>query len=397
MASYAVYKALRVFGTIEYISEVRNGFKFTMAHTRSVKRLKPSYKLDVNGIKLPVKHLQEILIKQQRPRNIKNSTTLNDDCLFEVFKHLDLVDMPAVKLTCKRFNNLANEVIRKKLKHQMSPAFNTEQHMRSEMWHLENQLKAYGDMMTEVAVDNHDHASRVIIGMVQEYCPNVEVLACYVSSNEYGWHAFRGFFCVNYTITTMKICGRDSHVTMPQVTLPYLTGLSVSNVRLFNEPPSDMFFQINNRIQSLTIDESAVETNVAISPLRHLRELRVLSMGTHSIRFIKRFVKMLNMLGAPLETLDLFRLRHDQREIDIYNIIHNCDDLREFRLRELTKTRLSLDNIKKTLQAMDQLDRISVDEYLTGRPRLLFEVAAEDDVTRLFAVYVFDGYDNFRR
>lgn len=178
-----------------------------MVNSESVEKLKPSYKLDINGVKITLKHkcdekrethiqypdvMAESYMKapENQADNIVN--TLNDDCFLEIFSHLDFMSACSVARTCQRLTDLFEESTKKKMQNRKYVSVFENQYefrLPSTIAQIEDYLHIFGSHLRSVTVRTEQYDNVILPEMIAKYCTNLEEII--IVFNEYPIYSTR--------------------------------------------------------------------------------------------------------------------------------------------------------------------------------------------------------------
>lgn len=239
-----------------------------------------TYPMQVNGINLTIIH------EYNRNRNIQHSHhTLNDDCLYETFKYLDYADLRTLKSTCRLFNDLANELIRKK--HRAIISTEMSAMSKVQLWRIEDFLCHAGDVITKAVISNETYRKAIITALILEHCNNITELNCHIADNKPLDDYFR-FFHGNAKIQKLSIWGSRfncnksivcPNLILPHIHLPELKVLFIEYTQL-KKHMIQPFLECNPQIEEIWLFNvdigntvEAVEMAFAIWELRNLKSM----------------------------------------------------------------------------------------------------------------------------
>lgn len=196
VSEVAIYKAFKPFGPIcEIAGGGSSKFEVTLQRCASVDALKQLKQIEIEGITLNVSwgidfnencsrrtvpHAKELETPpdQHAPQNIMNA--LNDDCFRAILEHkiISIADLLAVGSTCKRLKNIVDDVTR----HQLvkTPSLLEKFIENSNLWQIDDFLRIFGEMSVSFNMSSKSRNMYVIMHLIDEYCPNINKLACSV-------------------------------------------------------------------------------------------------------------------------------------------------------------------------------------------------------------------------
>lgn len=246
-----------------------------MIQTAEIGKLPPTHSIEINGITITVTHIRDESTKQTiQPKTI---TTLNNDCLHEIFKYLPSKDLQSLSMSCKRLNDVTYDVMRGRRLKNIGKSKKVHISGYRQLWRFEEYLLNHGHLISEAHVHDRNHGARIESGMVADYCVNITELHCSVSETTHCWegHEFYRFFDSNSKIEKLTIQSeKNVSITLPPVALPQLKHLSLLRVRILDAPSTQLFFQLNAQIEYLSIHDCGEITIENIEPIRYLKNLK---------------------------------------------------------------------------------------------------------------------------
>lgn len=306
-----MFKSFKPYGEIYEIRDIGNGGGYI--HFRSLEDTpnNPSYELrEQHNRPIPYEmgpnkpatsasFAKSLLIAPDQSDCNHILNVLNDDCLYEVFKPLHLLDLCAVANVCVRFRHIAQSVFQLKY---ANFHFNLNRLRYSyDSYVTLNQmdlcLRLFGEQITRMDVDCVLHED-VILGMISEYCPNLKVLEFDGSTISLGTvQALRPLiatldafhlnclderttqlFASNCAFQRLFLRNSSGIAPLPVMRFAQMIEITLSDLHL-KEPEISKFLELNRQIRKLEIIGGQVNDFkiISCSPrhLQHLEELKL--------------------------------------------------------------------------------------------------------------------------
>lgn len=273
---FDVYTELRTYGPIDVPnnSHLTDEFKFTIIRTPLVKRLIPSYKLNVNGTLLTVLHERDEITHRRDTERIspiaeslltppaQDSThhilnILPDDCFREIFKYLDGYDLCTAARCCTQFRAYSHPRLGKKMKKESYSREYREKNI--ELWRFDDILYNFGHTIPEYTMGKATYAEQIIIGMIANYCIGLKQLTIRLDEDMCRLIDYNRFFGIRFKrrlkMRTLKLVGgQNCEFRLPPIPMPGLERLVITNISLPNDRQTKIFFWLNPQLKSLVVD-----------------------------------------------------------------------------------------------------------------------------------------------
>lgn len=288
-SSYDIYKSISALGEVDNISNspIRTqAFAFSIINAE---KINPMHTMNVNGTNMTITHQSCHTYKIQIAHH-----TLNNDCLYEIFKNLDYKDLCTLKTTCRLFNDMANDIIWKKCPANISTDLNTMQNVH--LSQIEKFLCTAGNGLQKAAISNETHRKQIISAMVVRYCKNITELNCHVACDKPLDEYYR-FFHAESKIEKLSVWGSRFRpiiyqmVTLPRVHMRHLKVLFVEHCRL-EQRTFLPFIALNPQIEEIWLFNIQLNGYKVCSIARAICQLKNLKCLTYNRKHGEdRFIK----------------------------------------------------------------------------------------------------------
>lgn len=207
------------------------------------------------------------LLEQDFNSHILN--VLNNDCLQEIFKHLNAFDLKSVAETCIRFNQLAKETFRLKYRHLKLRSLSNEAEK------IQTLFFSFGSLIQSLEiVDNKLNYS--MVRLILRDCPHLKALSLEDVAITCKWIGLQTLFARIEALTLKNVVQRRCVKNMFAKCLK-LRRLTMKNCRQFNREMNQNF----PNLQEVEILNSIDDNHHLYGLIRFNPTLVKLSIGRH--------------------------------------------------------------------------------------------------------------------
>lgn len=227
--------------------------------------------------------------------------TVNDDCLREVLQYLNIMDFNKMAHTCRRINDIAKGVFRRKYRNAqfewLAPGCRL-----PTLGEMEQLLSSFGEFITSIyTYCPEDNDSGSAISLLLKYCPKIVDLNLYLGDD---WeqtdveaikslvfnvkhlttsakYLFDGIFSENCQIEKLLIETMDKNASITVISLPKLRELSLEGFKLTKDH-IDNVVTLNRQIECLKLANCEISADIIRSMPENLPNIQRLDMCTCS-------------------------------------------------------------------------------------------------------------------
>lgn len=235
-----------------------------------------------NNLEIPL-HLESSMLLQLSHQTL---ITMNDDCLFELFKHFtDIEDLLEIGSTCKRFLGIAQQAFR----YQFKKSYHFDQMTNWPIKKVERYLQHFGEFCETFDSGVLCNNQAEVLLLLTKHCKNLRNLRCNKSGRiassqlkssfsklvqlENHLGLFNGTQLFDENASLQKLSLINCEVRLPEQHLPQLqhVKLELTDVYPFN---LDNFFYQNKQLIRLELCGVRYFLEDAIRHLENLEELK---------------------------------------------------------------------------------------------------------------------------
>lgn len=203
--------------------------------------------------------------------NILNA--LDDNCvlyIFEMCLEMDPFGLCEMSRVCRRFKSITEQISREKFQ-----SFSVCSYInRGPLWLVEDFYRIFGPRIIDVSYEAWDIPD-VLIGIVEEYCPNLESFKCSIKHQQsckkiqqlaqrikslhidwvnYDTFDLSGILdCPNLEALTIDNRKNQKHCLLPSTKLPKLVDLCLVGTPFVDHVMYERFFEQNDQLETLTL------------------------------------------------------------------------------------------------------------------------------------------------
>lgn len=322
--------------------------------------------VDIDALSSTLKRLNDKLIVQMvwidriesavldiHPHLVKNTDetpnildVLNNDCLWAMLEHLDLVDLSEVASTCKQLNSLVTRIFNNR-------GFDYAGLDNKPLQRIETFFRLFGPYLSSIDA-NKFRSQQVVLGMISKYCKNVKALSCTVCCQKtlaeitpILWQIksfeilcgseivfrFGKIFNATSPIEQLKL-DHSGAIALPRTKLSKLTDLKLCSTYFPDEKGVSNFFQLNKQLKKLHLERvlSLSGCDYILKGLINLEELVLFDYATNhfspnlpcfaELRNLKKLRVWANIadFGDSFKVLKYSEIQLDYKPIEGYTV-----------------------------------------------------------------------------